>query len=98
MERTKRTRNSEFEDAPLQKKKLTNSFRDSKLKGQAGDSGQLSDFIKDARMINQLRKHGITSLFPIQQATFSIVFKGQDLIAKDRTGSGKTLAYSLPCL
>lgn len=26
------------------------------------------------------------------------MFKGKDLIAKDRTGSGKTIAYSLPVL
>ena len=95
MKGTKRTRKPQFEDTPLIKKKRT---EDSETTYESGECGQLSRYLKDAKMINQLKKNGITSLFPIQQATFSLIVKGHDLIAKDRTGSGKTLAYSLPCL
>ena len=31
-------------------------------------------------------------------ATFNSIYKGNDLIGRDRTGSGKTLAFSLPIL
>jgi len=29
-------------------------------------------------------------------ACYETVYKGKDLIGKDRTGSGKTLSYALP--
>ena len=44
----------------------------------------------------QLIARGITKLFPIQSASYELVYKGDDLIGKDRTGSGKTLSYALP--
>jgi len=46
--------------------------------------------------LNQLRKHEIKSLFPIQQQCFYPIFNREDLIARDLTGSGKTLAFALP--
>jgi ATP-dependent RNA helicase DDX21 len=49
-------------------------------------------------MIQVLKEKGIKRFFPIQYDTFEYIFKGRDLIARDRTGSGKTLAFSLPVI
>jgi superfamily II DNA/RNA helicase len=49
-------------------------------------------------MIQILKDKGVKRFFPIQYETFDIIFKGKDLIARDRTGSGKTLAFSLPVI
>ncbi|KAJ1469826.1 P-loop containing nucleoside triphosphate hydrolase protein [Baffinella frigidus] len=43
-----------------------------------------------------LEKQGITSLFPIQVATFDHIYDGADLIARALTGTGKTLGFVLP--
>lgn len=45
-----------------------------------------------------LKKKGIHYFFPIQYETYDIIYKGKDLIARDRTGSGKTIAFSLPII
>jgi len=45
-----------------------------------------------------LKKKGINYFFPIQYETYDVIYKGKDLIARDRTGSGKTLAFSLPII
>ena len=45
-----------------------------------------------------LNKKGIKFFFPVQYNTFDLIYKGKDLIARDRTGSGKTMAFSLPIL
>jgi len=37
-------------------------------------------------------------LLPIQYETFDYIYKGEDVVAKDRTGSGKTIAFSLPTI
>eukprot|EP00250_Pteridium_aquilinum_P019948 c24637_g5_i1 orf=162-2540(+) len=34
----------------------------------------------------------------VQEATFPIILKGQDLLAKARTGTGKTIAFLLPAI
>jgi superfamily II DNA/RNA helicase len=34
----------------------------------------------------------------VQYNTFDLIYKGRDLIARDRTGSGKTMAFSLPII
>ncbi len=41
---------------------------------------------------------GITSLLPIQQASFEAIYNGDDAILQSPTGSGKTLAFVLPLL
>jgi ATP-dependent RNA helicase DDX21 len=62
------------------------------------DSGNspLSDFDISGETKAKLKEAGITSLFPIQSATFKHVTAGKDLIARARTGSGKTLSFVLP--
>lgn len=47
-------------------------------------------------MIQILNKKRIKKLLPVQYETFDLVYKGEDIAAKDRTGSGKTLAFALP--
>jgi superfamily II DNA/RNA helicase len=49
-------------------------------------------------MLQVLRDKGIKRFFPVQYETFDHIFKGKDLIARDRTGSGKTMAFSLPVI
>lgn len=49
-------------------------------------------------MIQVLKDKGIKRLFPVQYETFDHIFRGKDLIARDRTGSGKTMAFSLPII
>ncbi len=43
-----------------------------------------------------LTKAGMTSAFPIQEATLPDTLRGRDVLGRGRTGSGKTLAFSLP--
>jgi len=40
----------------------------------------------------------VERFFPVQYETFDYIYKGDDLIARDRTGSGKTIAFSLPII
>jgi len=49
-------------------------------------------------MIQILKDKGVKQFFPVQYETFEQIFKGKDVIARDRTGSGKTLAFSLPVI
>jgi len=67
-------------------------------KGDTNEKSDLSYFIKNEKMIQVLKEKGINSFFPIQYETFDAIFKGRDLIARDRTGSGKTMAFSLPVI
>lgn len=93
----KRSYKGSFEEEPLKKKPVKFTQRDETVL-DGGDPGDLSLFLNDKAMIDNLRKNGIQSLYPVQQATFNIIFKGHDLTARDKTGSGKTLAYALPSL
>lgn len=49
-------------------------------------------------MLQVLRDKGIKRFFPVQYETFEHIYKGKDLIARDRTGSGKTMGFSLPVI
>lgn len=93
----KRVHMTRFDDDPLMKKPMKN-FRKEETVMDVWDSGDITLNLKDQLMINQLHKNGIQSLYPVQQATFNVIFKGYDLTARDKTGSGKTLAYALPTL
>jgi len=46
----------------------------------------------------KMASRGITSLLPIQQASFEGIYNGEDAILQSPTGSGKTLAFVLPLL
>ncbi|MBC3185593.1 DEAD/DEAH box helicase [Corynebacterium sp. zg-331] len=45
-----------------------------------------------------LRAQGITTAFPIQEATIPDILAGRDLLGRGPTGSGKTFAFGLPML
>ena len=68
------------------------------VKEEFPEKSELSYFIKNEKMIQVLKDKGIKRFFPVQYETFDQIFKGKDLIARDRTGSGKTMAYSLPVI
>ena len=59
---------------------------------------RLENFNIQPKTVKLLKKNGITELFPIQAETFDEIFRGEDLIGRDRTGTGKTLAYALPLI
>ena len=65
---------------------------------ETDEKSKLTNYIKDPAMISILNKKGIVRLLPIQSSTFDLIYKGEDVIAKDRTGSGKTLAFTLPII
>nr|WP_152821365.1 MULTISPECIES: DEAD/DEAH box helicase [unclassified Corynebacterium] len=45
-----------------------------------------------------MRAQGITTAFPIQEATIPDILAGRDLLGRGPTGSGKTFAFGLPML
>lgn len=49
-------------------------------------------------LVERLARDGITSPFPIQQATIPDALSGRDVLGRGQTGSGKTLAFALPTL
>ena len=63
--------------------------------GEDAGNQPLSDFDISKETQAKLAEAGITSLFPIQAATFRHVMAGKDLIARARTGTGKTLSFVL---
>lgn len=66
--------------------------------GGASVPGALSNFRLSQQTVDALETQGIKSLFPIQSATFDIIFDGSDLIGRAHTGMGKTLAFALPTI
>ncbi|KAL8168222.1 hypothetical protein V2J09_009721 [Rumex salicifolius] len=50
------------------------------------------------KLVDALKKRGITDLFPIQRAVLVPAMEGRDLIARAKTGTGKTLAFGIPIL
>ena len=55
-------------------------------------------FIKDPKMLQNLKDLGYVSMTPIQKECLPLAIAGRDLIAKAKTGSGKTAAFGLPLL
>ncbi|GAB2928509.1 DEAD/DEAH box helicase [Micromonospora polyrhachis] len=49
-------------------------------------------------LVRALNREGITTPFPIQQATVPDALAGRDVLGRGQTGSGKTLAFGLPML
>src|ERR1700752_2684530 len=49
-----------------------------------------------ASLVAVLDDDGITTPFPIQQATLPDALAGRDILGRAQTGSGKTLGFSLP--
>ena len=89
---------SDFEESGRKLLKDINSQAVKVEKGDFPEKSELTYFIKNDRMIQVLKDKGIKRFFPVQYETFDQIFKGHDLIARDRTGSGKTIAFSLPII
>lgn len=58
----------------------------------------LSEEMRDfpVKLQEKLARRGVTSLLPIQSASFRHIQEGNDAVLHAPTGSGKTLAYVLP--
>ncbi|KRE43601.1 DEAD/DEAH box helicase [Knoellia sp. Soil729] len=52
----------------------------------------------DPRLVERLARDGITTPFPIQDATIPDALAGRDVLGRGQTGSGKTLAFGLPTI
>ena len=51
-----------------------------------------------ANILKALKKMGYEEMTPIQEATYPVIFAGQDLCALAETGSGKTAACAIPLI
>ena len=49
-----------------------------------------------ASLVAVLDDDGITTPFPIQEATLPDALAGRDVLGRGRTGSGKTIAFGAP--
>ncbi len=49
-------------------------------------------------ILRALKKMGYEDMTPIQEATYPVIFSGQDLCALAETGSGKTAACAIPLI
>ena len=48
------------------------------------------------KSIEAFKERGFTKLMPVQCNTFSSIYEGDHIVARDLTGSGKTIAFCLP--
>jgi len=48
------------------------------------------------KTLRVLKEKGFENLTPVQSQSYSIVYAGQDVVARSRTGTGKTFAFGLP--
>ena len=51
-----------------------------------------------SNILKALKKMGYDEMTPIQEATYPVIFAGQDLCALAETGSGKTAACAIPLI
>ncbi|KAL4167347.1 hypothetical protein KRP22_012833 [Phytophthora ramorum] len=62
------------------------------------DQKPIEDFNLSQESQRNLRKAGVTHLFPVQTQSFDVMMKGSDIMGRSKTGSGKTLAFALPII
>uniref|UniRef100_M4BJK6 RNA helicase n=1 Tax=Hyaloperonospora arabidopsidis (strain Emoy2) TaxID=559515 RepID=M4BJK6_HYAAE len=62
------------------------------------DQKLLEEFDLSQETQRNLRKAGVTHLFPVQTQSFDVMMKGSDIMGRSKTGSGKTLAFALPII
>nr|CCA23433.1 DEAD/DEAH box RNA helicase putative [Albugo laibachii Nc14] len=70
----------------------------SKLSAEFDGKKPITEFGLSDTLFSNLKKAGITDLFPVQVQSFSTMMKGVDLVGRSKTGSGKTLAFGLPII
>ena len=78
------------------KRRATGEDRQPEEAGGSQAEGELSAFRLSEPTREALRARGVERLFPIQAASFDIIYDGNDFIGRARTGMGKTLAFALP--
>ena len=59
---------------------------------------KFSELNLPANILKALKKMGYDEMTPIQEATYPVIFAGQDLCALAETGSGKTAACAIPLI
>ncbi len=59
---------------------------------------KFSELDLPANILKALKKMGYEEMTPIQEATYPVIFAGQDLCALAETGSGKTAACAIPLI
>ena len=59
---------------------------------------KFSELDLPANILKALKKMGYDEMTPIQEATYPVIFAGQDLCALAETGSGKTAACAIPLI
>ncbi|OSX80459.1 hypothetical protein BU14_0052s0072 [Porphyra umbilicalis] len=87
-----------FGDADEEDRQLAKAATaDGKTAIPEADDLALDKYALTPPTVKALASKGISALFPIQAATFNLLFhKKRDMIGRARTGSGKTLAFVLP--
>lgn len=48
------------------------------------------------KTVELLKERGFKKLMAVQANTFSAIYEGKNMVARDLTGSGKTLGFCLP--
>jgi ATP-dependent RNA helicase DeaD len=59
---------------------------------------KFSEINLPSNILRSLAKMGYEEMTPIQEATYPVIFSGQDLCALAETGSGKTAACAIPLI
>lgn len=59
---------------------------------------KFSEIDMPSNILKALEKMGYDEMTPIQEATYPVIFSGQDLCALAETGSGKTAACAVPLI
>jgi superfamily II DNA/RNA helicase len=83
-------------DAPIEPTEPTTESTDSANSAAAAPDFGALGLPRD--LVRALGREGITTPFPIQQATVPDALAGRDVLGRGQTGSGKTLAFGLPVL
>ncbi|MEU4193551.1 DEAD/DEAH box helicase [Kribbella sp. NPDC026611] len=66
--------------------------------GTVAEDNKFAQLGLSPRLVQRMARDGITSPFPIQEATIPDALAGRDVLGRGQTGSGKTLGFGLPTL
>ncbi|PKC72320.1 DEAD-domain-containing protein [Rhizophagus irregularis] len=75
---------------------LESDVKENGVEKEIPENLRLSTYRLSQTTIDLLKKREIEALFPIQAATFDMIYDGKDVLARAKTGTGKTLAFVLP--
>ncbi|HEY0616773.1 MAG TPA: DEAD/DEAH box helicase [Kribbella sp.] len=66
--------------------------------GTVAEGNGFAELGLSPRLVQRMARDGITTPFPIQEATIPDALAGRDVLGRGQTGSGKTLGFGLPTL